>query len=208
MKIKICGITQACEAAYLNQNQVDYAGFVFFEKSKRYVTVEKAKEIMQELNPSIKKVAVLVSPSVMLVHQVMEAGFDVIQIHKELSSEVLQTTKLPIWYAVNVESVENVRKMNEFLDGLTVEEKSKITGIVMDGAAWGSGKTFDWSLLSDVKIAKNRMLVLAGGLNCENVKDGIKLFSPDVVDVSSSVEGETGKSLDKINAFVQAVRLD
>ena len=63
MKIKICGITKEREIDYLNQVKTDYAGFVIFEKSKRYVTVEQAKQLFEKLDRDIKKVAVTVSPS-------------------------------------------------------------------------------------------------------------------------------------------------
>ena len=59
-KIKICGITRESETEVLNRMQVDYAGFVFFEKSKRNVSIEQAKEIKKHLKPSIKTVAVTV----------------------------------------------------------------------------------------------------------------------------------------------------
>ena len=84
MKIKICGITNEKEADYLNDNKVDFAGFVFYEKSKRNITIDKARLIMDRLNPNIKKVAVMVSPTLEEVIDKEDAGFDIIQIHGEL----------------------------------------------------------------------------------------------------------------------------
>ena len=89
MKIKICGITKEREIDYLNQVKTDYAGFVIFEKSKRYVTVEQAKQLFEKLDRDIKKVAVTVSPSVSLAREIQEAGFDVLQVHKVLDKDVL-----------------------------------------------------------------------------------------------------------------------
>ena len=95
MKIKICGITKEAEAEYLNEAQVDYAGFVFYEKSKRYITPLDASEVMKRLNPNIKKIAVTVSPDANLINQIQTYNFDVIQIHKELSEEALRAARLP-----------------------------------------------------------------------------------------------------------------
>ncbi|MBR6485277.1 MAG: phosphoribosylanthranilate isomerase, partial [Lachnospiraceae bacterium] len=77
-KIKICGLTKPEEAEYLNECGVDYAGFVFYEKSKRNVTLNKADLIMGRLDDRIKKVAVTVSPDKALVERIADAGFDLI----------------------------------------------------------------------------------------------------------------------------------
>ena len=75
VKIKICGITSGQEAAYLNENSVDFAGMVlFFPKSRRNIDIPKAKNIMSALNSSIKKVAVVVSPTLHQVEEIYAAG--------------------------------------------------------------------------------------------------------------------------------------
>ena len=85
-----------------------------------------------------------------------------------------------------------------------------ISGILLDAPEYGSGKTFSWQ---DFPMKKRREwqerripFILAGGLSSENVEEGIRLFEPDVVDVSSSVEGEHGKDHKKVEAFVRKVR--
>ena len=189
-KIKICGITRESETEVLNQMQVDYAGFVFFEKSKRNVSIEQAKEIKKHLKPSIKTVAVTVNPALDLIDEIIEAGFDILQIHK-----------IPVWVACQVRSREEAEEIN-VPDG--------ISGILLDAPEFGSGKTFSWQ---DFPMKKRREwqerripFILAGGLSSENVEEGIRLFEPDVVDVSSSVEGEHGKDHKKVEAFVRKVR--
>ena len=99
-KIKICGITRESETEVLNQMQVDYAGFVFFEKSKRNVSIEQAKEIKKHLKPSIKTVAVTVNPALDLIDEIIEAGFDILQIHK--MQEFPENLKIPVWVACQV----------------------------------------------------------------------------------------------------------
>jgi phosphoribosylanthranilate isomerase len=197
MEIKICGITDIREAAYLNEAGADYAGFVFFEKSKRNVSIPQAKEIMSELDEHIRTVAVTVSPDTGLVNSLTEAGFSILQIHGELSREVLEEAKIPVWYAVNIAKDEELAARASFLQELPPELSDKIEAIVVDGAEYGSGRTFDWKKSKRLKKAgaqsppslfDGRNFVLAGGLNPENVREGIELFGPDVADVSSGVE--------------------
>ena len=80
-KIKICGITGEDEIAALNETGVDYAGFVLYEKSKRYVTVQKARQLFEKLNKGIRKVAVTVAPERALIEDIGRAGFDLLQVH-------------------------------------------------------------------------------------------------------------------------------
>jgi phosphoribosylanthranilate isomerase len=216
MEIKICGLTRPKEAEYVNEAAADYAGFVLFEKSKRYVTIEQAKAIMRELNPGIRKVAVTVSPDVALARAAEETGFDILQVHKQLSSEVLREISIPVWYAFNIADEEELAKQQEFFHQLPEELSKKITAVVVDGAEYGSGKPFNWKKSKRLKkagaqsppdIFTNRKFVLAGGLTAENVAEGIRCFEPDIVDVSSGVEEpEGGKSRERIITFVQAVR--
>lgn len=218
MKIKICGITKIEEAEYLNKAKVDYAGFVFYEKSKRNISIEKAKEIFGKLSPQIKKVAVMVSPEADFIKKVQDAGFDILQIHKELKTEVLVIATLPVWYAVNISDIEELNKKADFIQALDKDKSDKIRAIVVDAPDFGSGQTFNWrkskrmlkagsqSPPESRDIFEGREFILAGGLNSDNVAEGIKCFLPDAVDVSSGVEGENGKDDQKITAFVSAVR--
>lgn len=80
-KIKICGITGEDEIAALNETGVDYAGFVLYEKSKRYVTVQKARQLFEKLNKGIRKAAVTVAPERALIEDIGRAGFDLLQVH-------------------------------------------------------------------------------------------------------------------------------
>lgn len=207
MEIKICGLTKEEEADYLNAVDVHYAGFVFFEKSKRNISIEKAKAVMEKLRPDIKKVAVTVSPDTRLVKEIEAAGFDVLQVHKELKKEVLEDVGIPVWYAFNVANPDEMKEKRTFIEKLPKELSDKIKAIVVDGAEYGSGKTFDWKnskiKMENESVFKNRSFVLAGGLRPENVAEGIRIFTPDIVDVSSGVEGTNGKDKEKIEAFVK-----
>lgn len=210
MQVKICGLTKTEEAAYLNDVGADYAGFVFYPKSKRNVSFVQSKEIREQLNPQIQAVAVTVSPDVELVRKIIDSGFDIVQIHGELNKEVLETASIPIWYAVNIIKEEELLQKAEAFMKMPQHLQKKIEAIVVDGASYGGGKTFDWKQANvknaAAELLMQRKFVLAGGLNESNVQEGMKLFSPDVVDVSSGVEGENEKDKTKINNFVRKVR--
>lgn len=213
-KIKICGLTRIEEAAYLNEAAVDYAGFVFFPKSKRNLSIEQAKEIMKELSPSIQRVAVLVSPKAEEIKRIENAGFDIIQIHKELYPDTYAAAKKPLWRAINIANAKELQKQKEKEeDGKRKENfaeedsRQKIAAYLIDGENFGSGQTFDWSAAEMVRnYVGKRSFILAGGLNSDNIEEAIRLFTPDIVDVSSGVEGHYGKDKEKILEFVRKVR--
>lgn len=197
--IKICGLRTEEDAVYLNENQVNFAGFIlFYPKSKRFVTMEQAVSIKKILKPEIKKVAVTVSPALWQLKEIEEAGFDYIQIHGILEEQILETAKIPILRAFNVSDGTEYAKLNTH---------ANIAGYVLDGKIPGNGETFDWTLLKQFD-KQDKMLMLAGGLNAENVERAILEVRPDIVDVSSGVESEgiVGKDPIKIKKFVDKVR--
>jgi len=199
MKIKICGLTETREAAYLNRHHADFAGFVlFFPKSKRNNTIAHAREIMEQLDPAIKRVAVVVSPTEEQIEKIQLAGFDYIQIHGNLSPELLSHISLPVLRAFNVTDMGNYEQYHR---------NPRIAGYVFDAAEPGSGTTFDWNLVKEVP-RDEKLLFLAGGLHPGNVAQAIAAIQPDGVDVSSGVEygNQPGKDPDKIEKFISAAR--
>lgn len=211
-KVKICGLTKIEDAKALNEAQADYAGFVFYEKSKRNVSIEDAEKIGSILNDRIKKVAVTISPDAKLLEQIEQLGFHILQVHGELKKEVLEKSHIPIWRACNLKEIKDVEQL---------EQHKKIQGYVIDAGTAGSGNTFDWEQHQEsIRKMRNtlfagKQFILAGGLQIENVRKGIELFSPDVVDISSGVERKeeqkfgqekSGKDKALILEFVKKVR--
>lgn len=106
-QVKICGFTDPKEAAFVSYPDVSYMGMVlFFEKSKRNISLETAKAILRAADPRIQKVAVVVSPSPMQTEEIEKAGFDDMQVHGVLGAEVLSMTRLPIIRAYNDKAEE------------------------------------------------------------------------------------------------------
>ena len=202
MLIKVCGITREEEINALNEVDVDYIGFVFAE-SIRKVSIEKAKELYAALKKNIRVVGVFRNQSIEFVEKVLkEIPLDVVQLHGNEDEEFILRIKnnnlCDVWKAVSIKEKYDLIEATKY----------PVKTIVVDAAMPGSGKPFSWNIISGVNI--NKRIVLAGGLNEENVIEGIKLVNPDIVDVSSGVEieDENGrrKSKDKIINFVRKVR--
>lgn len=199
MKIKVCGLTTKKEAKFLNENKVDLAGMVmFFPKSKRNITPKTAMEIISSLDKNIKKVAVVVSPTYEEIKIIESLDFDYVQIHGELSEELESKINQPILKAFNIKDMDLYERY---------QKSEKIVGYVFDAQEPGSGKVFDWSLVKTLP-KDDKILILAGGLNPENVEKAIEYIHPDGVDVSSGVEYSDipGKDPEKIKRFVENAR--
>lgn len=198
-KIKVCGLTSPREAEWLLEEKIDFAGIVlFYHGSRRNTQPEQAKEILAALGEGMKKVAVVVSPTVEQVRIMQGLSFDYIQIHGTVSPEVVDALTVPFLRAFHVDNMQEYE---------IYRECRKCAGYVFDAPAPGSGKTFDWNLIPDIPRG-DKMFLLAGGLSPSNVAEAIRNVHPDGVDVSSGVEreGGKGKDPDKIRAFARAVR--
>lgn len=197
--IKVCGLTEVREAEYLNRLKIDFAGFVlFFPKSKRNISIEKAEEIMKHLDKNIKKTAVVVSPAKEQIIDICNSGFDYIQIHGKIEEEVLKMAQIPVLKAFNVDDMDEFKMYSS---------NEKIAGYVFDAVEPGSGRTFDWDILSQIE-RDGKLFILAGGLNPDNVRKAVAAVNPDMVDVSSGVENDDGfgKDILKIEKFVKQIR--
>ena len=199
VKIKICGLTSAEDARYVSEAGAELAGMVvFFPKSKRNVSLEKAAEIKAALSADVRTCAVTVSPAAEQVRQINSAGFDYIQIHGALDDDAYEAAEIPIIKAFNVTDISEFDRYRS---------AEKVCGYVFDAAEYGSGKSFDWALLDGIE-RDGRAFILAGGLRPDNVAEAVKRVSPDFVDVSSGVENDSGSGKDraKILDFVKNAR--
>ena len=199
--IKICGITSEEEIGYIAKAGINYAGFVlFFQKSKRNLSLERAENLVAKLPEDIASVAVMVSPTKEQVEAVVDAGFSAIQIHGKVEDSIITSCQIPVFKAFNVSDMD---------DFLHYEQMDEVVGFVMDAAVPGSGKTFDWDLLQKLPSTEKQVL-LAGGLNPDNVGEALAACTGKIDGVDTSSGGEradgNGKSKERIEAFVRAVR--
>lgn len=198
-KVKICGLKNQTDIKCINTLSPDFAGFVmFFEKSHRNISPEKAQKLLSALDPNIKSVAVTVSPTEEQLEQIYNLGFDYVQIHGKISEKLLSECKTPVIRAINVNGIESIGD---------IENLDNVKGILFDSAVPGSGKSFDWSMLE--KLPKNqKMLFLAGGLTADNVAKAVAQLRPFAVDVSSGVElaDKSGKDFELVRTFIENAR--
>ena len=198
-KVKICGLkTEEHVLTAINAN-ADFIGFVF-ASSKRQISIEKAKTLAALIPSSIKKIGVVVNESHERLHQLFaEVGLDYIQYHGDESPTFIKEVGLP---AIKAFSVTESFDWNQ-LDHYSVDYYLlDAPGTVHRG---GSGKTFSWELLKNCPIPKEK-IILAGGLNAENVNKAIEITLPFAVDVSSGVEKDGIKNNTLIQEFIEATR--
>lgn len=195
-KVKICGLKNPTDIKCINTLSPDFAGFVmFFEKSHRNISVQTVQELLALLDKNIKSVAVTVSPTEEQLEQIYNLGFDYVQIHGNITDEVLKNSKTPIIRAINVSGTDSLTDLDNY---------KNVKGILFDSAVPGSGKSFDWSMLK--KLPKtDKMLFLAGGLTADNVAAAICQVHPYAVDVSSGVElsDKSGKDYQLVQEFIK-----
>lgn len=198
-KVKICGLKNPTDIKCINTLSPDFAGFVmFFEKSHRNISAQTAQELLALLDKNIKSVAVTVSPTEEQLEQIYNLGFDYVQIHGNITDEILKHSKTPIIRAINVSGTDSLTDLDNY---------KNVKGILFDSDVPGSGQGFDWSMLE--KLPKtDKMLFLAGGLTADNVAKAVAQLRPFAVDVSSGVElaDKSGKNFELVRAFIENAR--
>ena len=190
--------------SYLN---IDYVGLVFFEKSPRNVTIDKAKLLIKYLKNKTKIVALTVNANDQFLKNIVSSlSPDYLQLHGEESPyrcfEIKKRFKTKIIKAINAKSS---RILNFELNKYKFVTDEIIVDSPKDYLPGGNGKTFNWKFLK--KSKKNNNCLLAGGINISNVSRAIKITKTKGLDISSGVEISRGiKSPRLIKSFVKKCR--
>lgn len=190
-KVKICGLStvEAVETAVLAG--ADYIGFVF-AASKRQVSLEQAQELAKRVTGKTKIVGVFVSPSLEDLEQAIgQVPLDMVQIHGTFDEVLIPLISVPVIRAIQLSDQE-------------AQVSSQADYLLFDAPVAGSGQTFDWGLLKDQKIQQD--FFIAGGLTVDNVRQARETFQPYVLDVSSGVETDGRKDIEKIKAFIEGAK--
>ena len=201
-KIKICGITNKVDAIAAAELNVDMLGFVFYKKSKRYVTPAAAEDIINELPPGIRKVGVFVGEKREDVIRIAEDAFlDTLQFHGDETSEYCASfrPKYKVIKAFRLKTKADLKNVNDY------DADYYLFDSYEGDCPGGTGKTFDWNILKDFEILKP--VILSGGLKADNVERAIMEVAPFGVDVSSGIESAPGKKdTVLLKKFVENVR--
>ncbi len=199
VRIKICGITRLEDAQSAADHGADAIGFIFFEKSTRHITPQRAARISTSLPPLLGRVGVFVdASSSTILETIRECGLTAIQLHGSESPEFCQQFLLPVVKAFRIQNDASLALLPHYntqawlLDGF------------VSGQHGGNGICFDWDLALKAQ-ALGRPLFLAGGLTPENATEAVQKVHPYALDVSSGVESAPGiKDHAKIKAFIDA----
>ncbi|MBQ6168498.1 MAG: phosphoribosylanthranilate isomerase [Ruminococcus sp.] len=194
-KIKMCGLRRPEDIEFANRVKPDYIGYVFAEKSKRYIATEKAAELTKLLNGDIVPVGVFVDETMENIIAAVKIGaVKMVQLHGSEGEDFISELKsrgIPVIKAFQVGAAEDI----------AAAERSCADMVLLDSGK-GSGQTFDWSLIGSIK----RPYLLAGGITAENAAQAIRQLRPFGVDASSCLETDGFKDIAKMKAFAQAVR--
>lgn len=196
VKVKICGITNIEDALAAVDYGADVLGFIFFDKSPRYIAPEKAKEIISSLPPFVTTAGVFVNEGPARIKEIMgTSGLNILQLHGEETPDACE-----VWHRVI-----KAFRVRDFTD-LKPFESYRVSAFLLDTytpeSFGGTGQTFNWDIAVEAK--RFGRIVLSGGLNPDNVEKAIRWVNPYAVDVCSGIEkGKGKKDLGKMRAFIE-----
>ncbi|MCX6892952.1 MAG: phosphoribosylanthranilate isomerase [Verrucomicrobia bacterium] len=200
-KVKICGITNLPDARAAADAGADVLGFVFYERSPRFVSLEAAAEIIRELPPFMIKAGVFVNaPEDFVLRAVRDCGLNLLQFHGDETPDYCLQFGLMSMKAFRVRDASSLEAVRSYptdawlLDAYNPDKLG------------GTGEAFNWDLAREAQTW-GRPIFLAGGLNPGNAAEAIRRARPYALDVSSGVEASPGrKDHAKVRAFIEAVR--
>lgn len=199
--VKICGLCTPEDVEAVAELKPDALGFVFWQKSRRAVKAEDVADWTKGLSSSIQKVGVFVdSPLAEVARAIQRAKLDVVQLHGHEPPEICELMPVKVWKALSIE-----RKLPD------PPESYHVDAFVLDSYSaeipGGTGVVGDWDCSREFVKANDTLVVLAGGLNPENIKEAVRKVKPWGVDVSSGVELRPGKKdIEKVRVFIKQCR--
>ena len=185
MRVKVCGITKIEDAMLCYNLGADAIGFIFYEKSKRYIKPEDAKIIISELPAFILKVGVFVNETPQQINEIAkEIKLNAVQLHGDETPQDIDNIDLPVIKAFRVDDEFDYGVMNQY------KKCTFLLDTFNKNEFGGTGEKFNWNKIP--KEIKSK-IILAGGVSIENLENIYKQINPAAIDVSSSLEMEPGK---------------
>jgi len=198
MQVKICGITNINDALLCCELGTNALGFIFYEKSERYISYKQATEIIRQLPPFIMKVGIFVNP---IIHEINEVapgiGLNSIQLHGDEQPAFVKQINLPVIKAFHINNDFEYSKLENYMNC------SFLLDTYSPDNLGGTGMTFDWSR---IPMKFRDKIILAGGISFYNIEYIFKNIHPMAIDLSSSLESSPGKKdSNKLKEFFNKV---
>lgn len=200
MRVKMCGMKTVSAALAAEEADADYIGFVFAEKSRRFIAPKAAQEIARELRHA-QKVGVFVDAPMDEVNAIAAlVGLDYVQLHGHETAETARGSERPVIKAYRYGDDFDVDAANKYPAEIILVDS------YLQGAAGGTGTVFAWQEAAREIARITKPVLIAGGITAENVGEAAVIFHPFGVDVSGGLEEQGEKSEEKIRTFMEAVR--
>lgn len=198
VKVKICGLRRPEDIEAANAAKPDYVGFIFVPETKRYVKPDLAASFRRDLAADIQTVGVFVNAPIEEIVAICQAGtIDVIQLHGEEDATYIDQLK----GQVDQEIIKSVAVGDDLV--VAPNQADYLLFDSLSPSRGGSGKVFDWQMVS---AYQEKPFFLAGGLGVENIEEALKVVRPYAVDASSSLETDGVKDPVKMQEFVAKIR--
>lgn len=205
-RVKICGITNKEDALMTVKAGADAIGVINIKESKRYVTLNKAREFFECLPVFVSKVVVAIPKNLKEALEIERTGANYIQFQGDESTdfirEIKEKSRLGIIKKISVTKncLKNSKRYSRFVDAILLDTEVK-------DLLGGTGQVHNWKISQKVVQSLNKPVILAGGLNPKNLKMAIKKVKPYAVDTSSGVELKVGKKdKKKVEEFIKIAK--
>ena len=200
-RVKICGITQLDDAQTAIEAGANALGFVFYKPSPRYVEPSVAQSIIQQLPPFVTTTALVVNHDAQSVNAIIDQVMpDLLQFHGDEDNDFCAQFNRPFIKALRMKEGEDIAALcQQYPDARAILLDSYVKGV-----PGGTGAAFNWQLIPPQLRSS---IILAGGLDADNVASAIDQVGPFALDVSGGVERDKGvKCHRQIKRFMQAVQ--
>lgn len=206
LKIKICGVKNKEIAKHAIDAGASFIGFIFYEKSRRNITIENCEKILSEIKDLTMPVAVTVNPDDNLLDDLLRIGFKYIQLHGHETLEMVERIKLKYDFKIiKAFGVSSSQDLDELVKYEPFVEYFLLDSPPQADIQGGTGHIFDWKIIENLSITKN--FFLSGGLNKDNIISAINLKKTSYFDVSSGVEDSEGiKDKQLITEFIDKAK--
>ena len=200
VKVKICGITNQADYLAAINFDADFIGFIFYEKSPRYISSEIASNLRVLQATEQKRVGVFVNEEPDKVKEIYRiSNLDIVQLHGDETSEYCNELNLPFWKVIRLKDDASVAMIDNYnCDTILIDTFDKYR-------YGGTGKNINLKLV-EAALKSNKKIIVAGGLSIDNIQEVLKL-KPYGVDISSSIEASYGKKdLQKMEKLFEIIQ--